>query len=241
MLAMAHNSPVGGHFGRERTLQSIRARMDWPGVVRDVNRVCASCPICQKASPPSMAKAPLHPLPVIREPLKRIAMDIVGPLKRTKKGNKYILVLMDYATKWPEAFPLRNILTETGVECLVQVTARLGVPQELLTDNGSNFMSKVMQRFCMLTGVKQLKTSPYHPQTGGMVERFNATLKRLLRKLVANPKAWDECLPYVLWAYRGTIHKTTGFSLYQLLFGKEMRMPLDELVRYWKGKEEEDC
>ena len=66
VLAMAHNSPVGGHFGRERTLQSIRARMDWPGVVTDVNRVCASCPICQKASPPSMAKAPLHSLPVIR-------------------------------------------------------------------------------------------------------------------------------------------------------------------------------
>ena len=66
VLAMAHNSPVGGHFGRERTLQSIRARIDWPGVVTDVNRVCASCPICQKASPPSMAKAPLHSLPVIR-------------------------------------------------------------------------------------------------------------------------------------------------------------------------------
>ena len=149
---------------------------------------------------------------------------------------------MDYATKWPEAFPLRNILTETVVKCLVEVTARLGVPQELLTDNGSNFMSKVMQQLCMLTGVKQLKTSPYHPQMDGMVERFNATLKRLLRKLVANPKVeWNECLPYVLWAYRGTIHKTTGFSPYQLIFGKEMRMPLDELVQYWKGKEEEDC
>ena len=115
-------------------------------------------------------------------------MDIVGQLKRTKKGNKYILVLMDYATKWPDAFPLGNILTETIVECLVEVTARLGVPQELLTDNGSNFMSKVMQRFCMLTGVKQKKIFPYQPQMDGMMERFNATLKRLLRKLVATQR-----------------------------------------------------
>ena len=233
VLAMAHNSPIGGHFGRERTLKSIRSRMDWPGVVKDINQLCASCPVCQKACPASTTKAPLHPLPIIKEPLGRIAMDIVGPLKRSKKGNKYILVLMDYATKWPEAFPLRNILTETVVEHLIEVTARLGVPSELLTDNGTNFISRVMQQFCTMTGMKQIKTSPYHPQTDGMVERFNATLKRLLRKLVNNPGAeWDECLPYVLWAYRGTVHKTTDFSPYHLLFGKEMRMPLDQLVRY---------
>ena len=225
---MAHNSPIGGHFGRERILKSIRSRMDWPGVVKDVNQLCASCPVCQKACPASTTKAPLHPLPIIKEPLGHIAMDIVGPLKRSKKGNKYILVLMDYATKWPEAFPLRNILTETIVEHLIEVTARLGVPSELLTDNGTNFISRVMQQFCTMTGMKQIKTSLYHPQTNGMVERFNATLKRLLRKLVNNPGAeWDECLPYVLWAYRGTVHKTTGFYPYQLLFGKEMRMPLD--------------
>ena len=72
-------------------------------------------------------------------------MDIVGPLKRSEKGNKYILVLMDYATKWPEAFPLLNIFTKTVVERLIEVTARLGVPSELLTDNGTNFISRVMQ------------------------------------------------------------------------------------------------
>ena len=137
--------------------------MNWPGVVRDVNRMCASCPICQKARPASTTKAPLYPLPVIKEPLARIAMDIVGPLKQTEKGNKYILVLMDYTTKWPEAFPLHNILTKTVVECLVEVMARLGMPQELLTDNETNFISKVMKQFCILTGIKQIKTYPYHP------------------------------------------------------------------------------
>ena len=72
----------------------------------------------------------------------------------------------------------------------------------------------------------------------GMVKRFNATLKRLLRKLTQDPSVeWDKCLPYVLWSYRGTVHWTTGFSPYHLLFGKPMGMPLDQMVRYWKGKE----
>ena len=160
VLTMAHNSPIGGHFGRERTLQTIRGRMDWPGLVRDMNRMCAAYPISQKAKPASTTKAPLQPLPVIKEPLARLAIDIVGPLKRAKKGNKYLLVIMDYATKWPEAFHLWNTLTETVVEWLVEVMARLGVPQELLTDNRSNFVSKVKRRFCTVTGIKIIRTSP---------------------------------------------------------------------------------
>ena len=120
------------------------------------------------------------------------------------------------------------------------MTARIGVPEEL-SNNGSNFMSKVMKQCCETTGIKQLRISPYHPQTDGMVEQFNSTLKRLLRKLTQDPKAeWDKCLPYIIWAYHGTIHKTTGFSPYKLLFGREMKIPLDQMVHYWKGKEKEN-
>ena len=115
-------------------------------------------------------ESPLQPLPVMREPFSRVAMDIFGPLTRTKAGNKYKLVIMDYETKWPEAFALKNMTSETVADCLVEVTARLGVPNEVLSDNGTNFTSKVMARFCMTVGIKQIKTSPYHPQTDGMVE-----------------------------------------------------------------------
>ena len=139
------------------------------------------------------------------------------------------------------AFALRNVTAETIVNCLIEVTATIGVPQDLLTENGSNFMSKVMKKYCSMTGIKQIRISPYHPQIDGMVERFNATLKRLLRKITQNSEVeWDLCLPYVLWSYCGTILKTTGFHPYQLLFGKQMRMSLDQMVRYWQGKEEND-
>ena len=104
-----------------------------------------------------------------------------------------------------------------------------------------NFMSKMIKQYCETTGIKQLKISPYHPQTDGMVERFNSTLKRLLRKLTQDPNAeWDKYLPYILWAYHWMIHKTTGFSPYELLFSREMKMPLDQMMCYWKGKEKEN-
>ncbi len=74
-----------------------------------------------------------------------------------------MLVIMDYATKWPEAFPLRNVTTESVVECLIELTARLGVPKEELTDNGTNFVSRTMKKFCDLAGIQQIRTSPYHP------------------------------------------------------------------------------
>ena len=121
--------------------------------------------------------APLHSLPVMSVPFQRVAMDIFRALKRTKSGNKYVLVVMDYATKWPEAFPLKNTSTEMLLDCLVEMTAKLGIHEEVLSDNGSNFVSKTMHQFCQLTGIHQIKTSPYHPQTDGMFERFNATMK----------------------------------------------------------------
>ena len=99
--------------------------------------------------------------------------------------------------KWPEAFALRNSTAETVVNCLIDLTSRVGVPQEILTDNGTNFVSKVVKQFCQTTGVHQIRTSPYHPETDGMVECFNSTLKRLLRKLTQNDKVeWDKCLPF---------------------------------------------
>ena len=109
VLQLAHYSPLEGHFGRGRTLEAIRTRMDWPGISTGVRKKCSSCPICQKASPALLTKAPLHPLPIIKKPFQRVAMDIFGPLKRTKLGHKYVLVVVDYATKWQEAFPLKRI------------------------------------------------------------------------------------------------------------------------------------
>ena len=147
--------------------------------------------------------APLMPLPIINEPLTRVAMDIVGPLPRSKSGNRYILVFCDYATRYPEAIPLRSIDAEHVAEELINIFARVGVPEEILIDQGSNFMSQLLAELYRLLHIHSIRTSPYHPRTDGLEERFNKTLKSTLRKAVKNEgKNWDKLTPYLLLAYR---------------------------------------
>ena len=101
----------------------------------------------------------------MEEPFQRVAVDIVGPLRRTKKGNRYILTLMDFATRYPEAIPLRRIDAGTVAEALCTIFTRLGIPEEILSDQGTQFMSTLMKCVMDLLQVQQLKTSPYHPET----------------------------------------------------------------------------
>ncbi len=129
-------------------------------------------------------------------PFQRMAMDIVGPLPRSRSGNKYILVICDYATRYPEAIPLRAIDAETIAEELVKFFSRVGIPEEILTDQGSNFTSKLLAEVYRLLHIKPICTSPYHPQTDGLVERFNQTLKAMLRKTAKEEgKDWDRLVP----------------------------------------------
>ena len=126
----------------------------------------------------------LGTVPLIDTPFKRVAVDLVGPMfPVTDRGNRYILTLVDYATRYPEATALKNIDTETVAEALVTVFSRTGVPEEILSDQGAQFMSNIMKEVSRLLSVKQLTTTPYHPQCNGLVERFNGTLKTMLKRM----------------------------------------------------------
>ena len=163
-------------------------------------------------------------------------MDVVGPLERSRTGHRYILVICDYATRYPEAFPLRNTKARQVANCLIQLFSRVGVPKEILTDQGSNFTSKSLRQVYSLLGIRGIKTTPYHPQTDGLVERFNQTLKSMLRKFVSESGTnWDQWLPYLLFSYREVPQASTGFSPFELLYGREVRGPLDILRESWGG------
>uniref|UniRef100_A0A3B3YYE4 ribonuclease H n=1 Tax=Poecilia mexicana TaxID=48701 RepID=A0A3B3YYE4_9TELE len=182
-------------------------------------------------------------MPVIDTPFSRIAMDIVGPLERSSSGHRYILVVCDYATRYPEAFPLRRVKARQIANCLVQLFSRVGIPREILTDQGSNFTSNLLKEVYKLLGITGVKTSPYHPQTDGLVERFNKTLKSMLKKFVKDSgKDWDQWLPFLLFAYREVPQASTGFSPFQLLYGHTVRGPLDVLKEAWEGtRPEKQC
>ena len=134
------------------------------------------------------------PLPTVEEHLRRLAMDIVGPLRKTKRGHKFILTIMDFATRYPEAIPLRRIHAATVAEALCGVFTRLGIPEEISSDHGSNFMSELLSKVMELLQIHHLKTSPYHPQTDGMLERFHGTLKGMMRKTCRQRNEWILCV-----------------------------------------------
>ena len=181
-----------------------------------------------EARPKGAIRAPLVPLPIIATPFKRIAMDIVGPLPKSRSGKRYILVVCDYATRFPEAIPMRSIDAAQVAEELLQLFARVGVPDEILTDQGSNFTSHLLTEIYKMLHVHPIRTTPYHPQTDGLVERFNKTLKSMLRKAVTKEgKDWDKLIPYLLFAYREVPQASTGFSPFELLYGRAVKGTLD--------------
>lgn len=162
-------------------------------------------------------------------------MDIVGPLPRSSSGKRYILVICDYATRYPEAVALRTIDANAVAEELLSFFARVGVPEEILTDQGTNFTSQLLKEVYRLLHIQPIKTTPYHPQTDGLVERFNGTLKAMLRKTAAEGKDWDRLLPYLLFAYREVPQASTGFSPFELVYGRNVRGPLDILKESWEA------
>ena len=163
-------------------------------------------------------------------------MDFVGPLPRSSSGKRYILVICDYATRYPEAIALRTIDTPMVAEELVKFFARMGVPEEILTDQGTNFTSQLLHEVYQLLHIKPIRTTPYHPQTDGLVERFNGTLKAMLRKTVDEEgRDWDRLLPYLLFAYREVPQASTGFSPFELFYGRHVRGPLDVLKESWEA------
>ena len=185
VMGVAHDSPFGVHSGVKKTEDRIQTNFFGPGLHEDVTSFCRSCDVCQKSvARSSVPRVPLGDMPLVDQPFKRVAIDLVGPIAPASgKGHRYILTLVDYATRYPEAVPLKNIDTETVAEALLDMYSRVGVPEEVLSDLGTQFTSDCMKEVSTLLSIRRLTTSLYHPACNGLVEKFNGTLKRMLRRL----------------------------------------------------------
>ena len=150
-------------------------------------------------------------------------------LPLTANGNKYAIVFQDLFTKWPMVYTTPDQKAERIAKLLAQeIVPMFGVPEALLSDRGTNLLSCLMQDVCKLLGMKKLNTTAHHPQCNGIIERFNRTLKTMLRKHVSKfGVQWDMYLSGVLWAYRNTPHSSTGEKLSFLLFGFDCRHPTE--------------
>jgi len=232
VMSLGHDSIMSGHQGIKKTYDRITTEFYWPGIHADVQRYCHSCDICQRTTPKGrVSKVPLGRMPIIERPFKRVAVDLIGPIAPvTEHGNRYILTMVDYATHYPEATALKSIEAETVAEALVTMFTRAGIPEEILSDQGSQFLSGVMKEVSRMLSIGQLHTTVYHPMCKGLVKRFNGTLKAMLRRMCTErPKDWDRYLPALLFAYREVPQESLQFSPFELLYGRTVCGPMSIL------------
>ena len=229
ILIGGHDDPLAGHLGVNKTYEKLRERYYWPKMFADVQFWCLSCTHCQmKKSPKQRQTAPILPIPV-EGAFDRVAVDCLGPFPVSDSGNRYIVVFSDYLTRYPEAFAVPTIDAPTIADLLVnEILPRHGAPRTLLSDRGSNFLSRLVKEVCFLMDTKKTFTTSYHPQCDGLVERFNGTLAQSLSHYVnSSQKDWDRYLNPVLFGYRVSPSEVTGESPFFLLYGRQPRLPMD--------------
>ena len=163
-------------MGISQTLSAARARFKWCGMEQDVKNWCERCAICQQSNHlHHMNKAPLHQYPV------------GGRFPKTEDNNRYILVIGEYFSKWTESIPLPDITAKTVAHAFVeQFICRYGMPVEIVTDQGRQFEAELFKELCTYLEIDKKRTSPWHPQTNGMVERFNRTIFNMLKYILPN-------------------------------------------------------
>ncbi|UYV62799.1 K02A2.6-like [Cordylochernes scorpioides] len=229
VLREVHSGASGSHFGVTKTLRKVRERFYWVYCREDVENWCRRCTTCAASKGPQTRSRGKMREYNVGAPFERIAIDVAGPFPVTEDGNKYLLVAMDYFTKWPEVYAIPNQEAATVARVLVDnLICRFGVPLELHSDQGRNFESEIFRELCQVLGIWKTRTTPLHPQSDGMVERFNKTMVEHLSKVVEqNQRDWDRRLPLFLMAYRAAIHETTGQTPAKVMFGRELRLPCD--------------
>ena len=228
LIRRFHNSLFAGHLGVTRTIFRLLDRVYWPGLRRDVRTYIASCTICLARKSPCPRRAPMGHVEVGHR-WERVAMDLSDMSVTTARGNRYVLDMVDCFSRWTEACPLPDKTAHSVADVFFnQVVCRFGMPIVIHSDEGREFENKIMQELCILCGSHKTRTSPYHPESDGLVERFNRTLLMMLAMFASkNREDWDDLLPAVMMAYRSSVHESTGFSPYRLMFGEECTLPMD--------------
>jgi transposase InsO family protein len=228
ILRELHNSIIGGHKGITKTLKRVQQYYSWSGMKQDVKRYIKTCHDCQKRKlVREKTKAPMLITDTPNEAFEKVAIDIVGPLPETEKGHKYILTTQDLLTKFCTAYPLLDTNSTTIADTIInKYIYTFGSPKELLSDQGSNISGELMKAVAKIFKIKQVKTSVYHPQSNGALERSHHVLAEYLKPYInQNQNNWDSFLDAAMFSYNTAYHEGTKISPYELVFGRRPRLP----------------
>ena len=228
MIRRFHDLLLAGHLGIAQTVFRLQTRVYWPGLRQDVRTYVASCTVCIARKSQCPRRAHMGHVAVGCR-WERVAMDLLDMSITSAKGNRYALVMVDCFSRWTEACPLPDKTAISVADAFFSnIVCRFGMPSVIHSDQGREFENKVMHELCILGGSHKTKTTPYHPESDGLVERFNRTLLMKLAIFASEHKDdWDDLLPPVMMAYQSSVHESTGFSPYRLMFGEECMLPMD--------------
>jgi hypothetical protein len=230
VLKEVQHGVCGNHSGAKALANKIiRAGYYWPTMIRDAKEMVRACDACQRFtrvsnSPPEYLHSVTSPWP-----FAKWGVDIVGPMPPGKGNRKFIVVAVDYFTKWAEAEALAAITTKNVIKFLWKsVICRFGIPYAMVTDNGKQFDCDRFREWCAELGIRKSFSTPVFPKSNGQVEATNKTLIQMLKKKLGRKKgAWVEYLPKVLWSYRTTVRTATGETPFALTYGMEAVIPVE--------------
>ena len=219
LCPLAHHHQLAGHPGHTRMLATLRLTYYWPEMAADIMRTVRTCPDCAKNRLRMLKHSRPMKLFPTAAPFEQVALDLLGPLPKTPRGNQHILVMACRFSKLTQVVPLRSATAITVAKAFcTHWVYKYGAPRQTLTDNGPQFASKLLMSTSQELGVKNVFTSAYHPQANGQVERYNRTLAAMLRCFVdENPTDWDLYADALTYAYNCSVHRSTGARPFDLV------------------------
>ena len=238
VIEYAHSSLLGAHLGIGKTINRVTSEFWWSGVNDQVKRYCWSCDTCQKSAKKGrgVTKAPMQSLPIVGKPFDMIYVDIVGPLNVTESNNRFILTVVDMATKFPEAVSLKKCDSVSVAEALFEIFKNFGVSKRIHSDRGPCFVSSLAKQFYQMFGIQLSTSARYWPRGNSVCERYNKTLKSVLARLASEkPSQWDRYLAPLVYALRTTPHASTGYTPFELMLGRNGNTHLGLLRELWTG------
>jgi len=221
ILKLVHDR--GGHLGSMTVKAMIQRHFTWPRCGRDVARYFSSCEVCHIVGKSGRQKAPMVARPALTEPLEEVAFDLGGPLPKGKEECRFILTYICMASRWPDAITLSSITAKYVVRALVKIICRTGIPVRLLTDQGSQFVGRLVCELADLLQIDKVQTTAYHPESNGMMERMHITLSRMLAACKKECVDWVDQLLLVLAALWQCPSKSTGSSPNELVYDRNVQ------------------
>ncbi|MCO5610646.1 hypothetical protein L7F22_064885 [Adiantum nelumboides] len=229
ILKGLHEEACGGHFSHELTLKKVLlAGYVWPSMHADVQHWCRSCHNCQVNGNKRLLYGPRQAV-IANGPFEKWGIDAMGPLPRTANGKLYILVAIDYMTRWAEAQSVAKVNEKTVSKFVyTHICCRFGTPLEIVSDNGPGFRRGLLTEVCEELKISHRHSTPYYPQSNGLVEKANGIIAGIIRKMVeSKPKRWDNFLDGAIWAYKTTYRDATQFTPFHLVYGQEALQPIE--------------